>query len=84
MPKGFAGQIHGNPPLRVCIVHGGPGGSGEVADFAAELAKQTGFGVIEPYQTQHSVAGQVSELADQIAMHASHPMPVIGWSWVCC
>lgn len=81
MEQEFVGQIHGTPPLSGCVLHGGPGGLGEVADLVAELENRSGLGLLEPYQTQCSVIGQVEELANQITAHTDQPIPVIGWSW---
>ena len=72
---------HGTAPFVACVLHGGPGGAGEVNDLASESARQTGCGVLEPWQSQDSVAGQIAELASQISAHCNGPIPVLGWSW---
>ncbi len=71
---------HGEAPFEVAVLHGGPGGAGEVAPLARALAAR-GFGVLEPLQAARSVEGQVAELHDQIGSHGSERMVVVGWSW---
>lgn len=71
---------HGNPPLRVVVVHGGPGAGGEVAPVAQELGAR-GYGVLEPLQTEASVTGQVEELRNAIEQSCQPPVALIGWSW---
>ena len=65
---------------RVVVLHGGPGGAGEVEPFAQELGHM-GYDVLEPFQTRQSVAGQVDELRSQIEQYCEPPVVVIGWSW---
>lgn len=62
------------------VLHGGPGGAGEVEPFARELG-QRGHAILEPFQTMHSVEGQVEELRSQIEEHCTSPVILIGWSW---
>lgn len=71
---------YGAPPSRVVVLHGGPGGAGEVEPFARELARR-GHAVLEPFQTRRSVDGQVDELSSQIERFCKPPVIVIGWSW---
>jgi len=70
---------YGNTPYKVILVHGGPGGAGELKPIAFELGKQ--FGVIEPFQTKLSITNQVEELKNQIDSNTSLPVILIGWSW---
>lgn len=71
---------HGNPPLRIVVAHGGPGAGGEVEPMANELGAR-GYGVLEPFQTEASVAGQVEELRNAIELTCQPPVALIGWSW---
>lgn len=71
---------YGELPCRVVVLHGGPGGAGEVEPFARELGGR-GHDVLEPFQTRHSVNGQVEELRAQIVQYCEPPVVVIGWSW---
>jgi len=73
-------RIYGSSPVRIVVVHGGPGGAGELAPLARGLA-DLGHGVLEPMQTELSVAGQVDELAGVIARNCQEPIVLIGWSW---
>ncbi len=72
---------HGSGPFSACALHGGPGGAGEVNDLARALHDQTGCSILEPWQSQDSVAGQVTELAAQIQTHTDRPIAILGWSW---
>ena len=69
----------GEPPYKIAVVHGGPGAPGEVAAVAEELSKTAG--ILEPFQTVDSVAGQVEELRDTLEKYASLPATLIGHSW---
>ncbi|MDD5311041.1 MAG: alpha/beta hydrolase [Candidatus Omnitrophica bacterium] len=70
---------YGDPPFRIAVIHGGPGGAGEVAPVARELSSK--YGVLEPLQTAMSVDGQVEELKSLLENNASLPVILIGYSW---
>ena len=70
---------YGDPPFRIAVVHGGPGGAGEVAPVARELSSE--YGVLEPLQTAVSVNGQVEELKAVLEKEAELPVVLIGHSW---
>lgn len=72
-------RLHGRGPYAVAVVHGGPGAPGSVAPVAAELAAH--FGVLEPHQSETTVAGQAAELCTALTTHGSPPMVLIGHSW---
>ncbi|MCF6431859.1 alpha/beta fold hydrolase [Leisingera sp. MMG026] len=71
---------HGNPPFSVAVLHGGPGAAGEMAPVAQELATR-GHGVLELLQTKASIAGQTSELRQQLEAACAGPAVLIGFSW---
>lgn len=71
---------YGDTPSRVVVLHGGPGGAGEVEPLARELGHR-GHSVLEPFQTRQSVVGQIDELREQIDRFCKSPVVVIGWSW---
>ncbi len=71
---------YGTAPSTVVVLHGGPGGAGEVQPFASALG-QRGYNVLEPFQTKSSIDGQIAELRQQIEQYASPPVTLIGWSW---
>ncbi|MEM9426911.1 MAG: alpha/beta hydrolase [Pseudomonadota bacterium] len=71
-------RLHGSDPKTVAVLHGGPGAAGEVQPLAEALAV-LGFGVLEPFQTRDTLAGQVAELRDKLKPYA--PVHLIGWSW---
>ena len=72
-------RIYGESPYNVVILHGGPGAPGGVAPIARELALH--YGVLEPFQTQKSINGQIEELCDFIQNGADIPVILIGHSW---
>ncbi len=71
---------YGDAPARTVLLHGGPGGAGEIEPLARELGRR-GYAVLEPFQTMHSVGEQVDELRSQIEEHCTSPVDLIGWSW---
>ena len=73
-------QRYGTSPYTVAMLHGGPGAAGEMAPVAQELAAR-GYGVLEPWQSELSVTGQVRELRGQLAAHCDGPAVLIGHSW---
>ncbi len=78
-PQGLRGQRQGAAPYRVVVVHGGPGAAGSLTPMAVELSKKCG--VLEPWQTARSVAGQVAELARWIKDETDTPAVLVGHSW---
>ena len=69
----------GHGPYSVVVVHGGPGAPGEVAPVARELAAVKG--VLEPFQTETTLDGQVKELQSVLVEQANSPVTLIGFSW---
>lgn len=74
-----AGNIHGTGPVRVVVVHGGPGAPGSVAALARRLAEMRG--VLEPLQTAATLDGQVAELHQALVEATTRPVVLIGHSW---
>ncbi len=72
-------RTYGRRPFNVVVVHGGPGAAGEMAPVARELARF--WGVLEPWQTAVSVAGQIDELAEVLEGKADGPVSLVGFSW---
>jgi len=70
---------YGSPPFSALVVHGGPGGEGEVRPVAERLSKS--IGVIEPLLRAESLEGQVEELHQAILAHADTPVTLIGHSF---
>lgn len=70
---------YGQPPYRVVLVHGGPGGAGEMSPMARVLAGR--LPLIEAMQTRLAIADLIDELGDQIATHAQAPAVLVGHSW---
>jgi pimeloyl-ACP methyl ester carboxylesterase len=72
-------RIHGSPPYRAAVIHGGPGAAGECSSLAAALS--AGRGVLEPMQTAASADGQIRELSGLLEKKADPPVTLIGFSW---
>ncbi len=74
-------KSHGVPPWRAAVIHGGPGAAGSATALARRLAERAGIGVLEPWQSRHSIAELIDELNRQLARHESGPTALIGHSW---
>jgi pimeloyl-ACP methyl ester carboxylesterase len=70
---------YGKPPLRIGLLHGGPGAAGELQPVAENLAAD--FGILELLQTAKSVDGQIAELRSQLTSNAALPAILVGYSW---
>lgn len=70
---------YGSLPVKIAVVHGGPGAPGEMAPVARTFAPD--FGVIEPFQTAETIDGQVEELAGLLESEGNIPLIIIGYSW---
>ena len=69
----------GHGPYSVAVIHGGPGAPGEVAPVARELSSLAG--VLEPFQTETTLDGQVQELRSVLVEHGTVPVTLVGFSW---
>lgn len=69
----------GTGPYPVVVVHGGPGAPGEMVAVARELSAVKG--VLEPFQTETSLEGQVRELRSVIERDGRVPVTLVGFSW---
>jgi len=69
----------GPGPYSVVVVHGGPGAPGEVAPIAREISSVTG--VLEPFQTETTLEGQIQELRLALAELGRTPVTLVGFSW---
>ncbi len=69
----------GHGPYSLAVIHGGPGAPGEMAPVARELSPFTG--VLEPFQTEMTLDGQVQELRQVLEQDAQVPAALIGFSW---
>ena len=70
---------YGSEPYTISLVHGGPGGGGEMAPVARNLSDR--WGVLEPIQMDDSIAGLVEETRGIIETHAKAPVSIVGHSW---
>ena len=70
---------YGTKPYNIAVIHGGPGAPGEVAPIARELSDE--YGILEPFQTEASIDGQILELKNILDNNASFPVTLIGHSW---
>lgn len=69
----------GHGPFSLAVIHGGPGAPGEMAPVARELSVFTG--VLEPFQTETTLDGQVQELRQVIEEEGQAPVTLVGFSW---
>ncbi len=69
----------GAGPYPVTVVHGGPGAPGEMASVARELSAVKG--VLEPFQTETTLEGQVRELRSVLERDGRVPVTLVGFSW---
>lgn len=69
----------GHGPYPLAVIHGGPGAPGEMAPVARELSAFTG--VLEPFQTEMTLDGQVQELRQILEEEAQVPATLVGFSW---
>jgi pimeloyl-ACP methyl ester carboxylesterase len=72
-------RLHGEPPYRAVLVHGGPGGAGEMSPLARRLGPR--LSVVEAMQTRLSIGALLEELRGQITAHAVTPANLVGHSW---
>ena len=70
---------YGKSPFSVVVVHGGPGAAGEMAPVAHKL--KSGWGVLEPLQTEASLEGQIEELRTVLEENGDPPVTLVGFSW---
>jgi len=70
---------YGNPPFNVAVIHGGPGGAGQIAPVARELSGATG--ILEPFQTKLTIDELLDELKQTLQDNTSQPVTLIGHSW---
>lgn len=72
-------RVYGSKPYNVIIVHGGPGAPGEVAPVCRKLSEF--FGVIEPFQSKHTIDEQLGELYEILTNNVQIPAILVGYSW---
>ncbi|MDK3160840.1 alpha/beta fold hydrolase [Kamptonema cortianum] len=70
---------YGRQPYEIAVIHGGPGGAGEMASVAIKLSKD--HGVLEPLQTKLSFVDQLEELKAVLVESAQLPVTLIGHSY---
>ena len=76
---------YGTEPLSVVLLHGGPAGWGEMAPVAHKI--DTYCGVVEPFQRNRSIDGELGDLKSVVEKEVSGPVVVVGYSygaWVGC
>jgi pimeloyl-ACP methyl ester carboxylesterase len=72
-------RIYGESPCEYVVVHGGPGAPGSASSLARKLSETCA--VLEPFQTETSVWGQVEELSRQIKENCTDRVFALGHSW---
>ncbi len=72
-------RTYGMVPYTIVVIHGGPGAAGEMAPVAREISQS--HGVIEPFQTERTLTGQITELKNVLEDQGNIPVILIGHSW---
>jgi pimeloyl-ACP methyl ester carboxylesterase len=72
-------RTYGLAPFPIILVHGGPGAPGSLYPLAKELANS--FSLVEAFQSQKSIDGQVEELKNILIESCQTPVCVLGHSW---
>jgi pimeloyl-ACP methyl ester carboxylesterase len=73
-------RVYGQKPYKVVAVHGGPGAPGSLGYVARELSRK--YSVLEPFQSENSVKGQVEELHKYILENCGREkVKIVGHSW---
>lgn len=72
---------YGTAPFHIAVVHGGPGALGDMGDLASQMHEQWGVGVVEPIQSQDTIAGLLREMKTQLSDTCCFPVVLIGHSW---
>ncbi|MFP4470884.1 MAG: alpha/beta fold hydrolase [Bacteroidales bacterium] len=72
-------RTYGPPPCAVVLIHGGPGAPGSLAPLANLL--KTDNSLLEPFQQNSTIGGQVKEMYDTISRHGNTPVVLVGHSW---
>lgn len=72
-------HIFGQLPVKMLLVHGGPGAHGDLRSLAQSLAHLNG--IAEPWQSKSSVDELIEELAEQIKETGTSPAILFGHSW---
>jgi pimeloyl-ACP methyl ester carboxylesterase len=72
-------RVYGDSPFGVVVIHGGPGAPGEMAPVARELSGHGG--VLEPFQTEPTLEGQLLELGEALERIVDLPAVLVGHSW---
>ncbi len=71
---------YGHEPYKIVLLHGGPGGGGELRLVANTLYNR-GWSVLEPILRGKSIKVQLRELANMIRGESAGKVIVIGHSW---
>ncbi|MCF8365344.1 MAG: alpha/beta hydrolase [Bacteroidales bacterium] len=72
-------RIYGNPPVKIVLIHGGPGAPGSLAPVAKKLSETAG--ILEILNCAKSIKGQLFEIYEEVIRHCDLPVIIIGHSW---
>lgn len=75
----YSCRKYGKIPISVVLLHGGPGGIGELAQVAERLS--TFQGILEPLQTKLSLQEELLTLKDLLEKETAPPVVLIGHSF---
>lgn len=72
-------RIYGKEPIRVVLLHGGPGAAGSMAPVAEKVS--LGMGVLEILNHGKSIEEQIYEIYEEVLRHCDLPVILAGHSW---
>ena len=72
-------RCYGVSPYLLILIHGGPGAWGEMEPIANYFRSH--IGIIEIFQTQPTLEGQLLEIKEIVKHKMNPPVIVIGFSW---
>ena len=70
---------YGESPVSVVLLHGGPGGIGEMAPVAKKLSAF--HGILEPFQAKLSIQEELYTLMTLVEKETTTPITLIGYSF---
>lgn len=71
---------YGNKPYKIVLLHGGPGGGGEMRPVA-EYLLSNGYSVLEPIIREKTISGQIELIKKLIDDETEKRVIIVGHSW---
>lgn len=74
-------RLHGSPPYKIILIHGGPGAAGSLEICADRLSRFSETGALEALQSGYSISELKEELLGQIREYCTGKVTLVGHSW---